>query len=368
MQERFITRRPSPRGRGRLGPVVALLAFVLPALFAGRAQGYQFNAKRWDPAVWPPGATLPITLVDSELWRAQFYEDIGEVRRVLQAALDLWASIPSADIRWEIAEIMSEAEYEAARETRPDEAWITVTPTRSIRSTAGINFGTREPIRDCDVILAVEPEPGLLTTAVHEFGHCLGLGHAEVYVPRRGAFGSLIPDSPSYWLIDPVMSYGRRYWRPGDEFRLTADDVIGASVARPAPGWLESTGSIRGRVTLPDGTPVEIAYVLATRLLEPESASYSVATRTSRGPGHLYPDRQAGDFEIRGLPPGDYQLLVRSVTRSTLLILYFSRTQFGKNVFVDLRQTLRAGPVRVRAGEESGPVPLTVRRVGEAFR
>ena len=365
MQERLMARRPSPRGRGRLGPVVMVLAFVLPALFAGRAQGYVLSPDvRWDPEFWPPGGTLRVTLMDSELWRAR-YEDIGEVRRILQAALDLWASIPTADIRWEIMDVLSEAEYEAASKTRTLRGWVGVRPF----ATHGGGFASTS-VNKCQVALGVDLEPGLLASAAHEFGHCLGLGHAEVYVPRStyGPIYTGVPDAPSYWLTDPVMSYGRTYWRPGDEFRLTADDMIGASLLRPAPGWLESTGSIRGRVTLPDGEEVERAYVLATRLLEPESASYSVGVSTTFGPNHTLPDRQAGVFEIRGLPPGDYQLLVRSDTAKSFRVLYTWRNQYGYNVVADLRQTLRAGPVRVRAGEESGPVPLAVRRVGEAFR
>ena len=90
--------------------------------------------------------------------------------------------------------------------------------------------------------------------------------------------------------------------------------------------------------------------MLATRLLEPESASYSVGKLTSRD----------GVADIRGLPPGDYQLLVRSTTgvgNDTLL-------RFAElGAVLDLRQTLRAGSVRVVAGEEVR-VSLPVRRLG----
>ena len=99
-------------------------------------------------------------------------------------------------------------------------------------------------------------------------------------------------------------------------------------------------------MTLPDGEGVHVASVFAT-LLEPESRAYSVGVFTG----------ESGDFEIRGLAPGDYQLLVRVPTGDGHWVLV---RPF--NPALDLRQTLRAGSVRVRAGEESGPVPLAVRR------
>ena len=60
----------------------------------------------------------------------------------------------------------------------------------------------------------------------------------------------------------------------------------------------------------------------------------------------------------RGLVPGDYQLIVRSPTGVANSGFFDARS----GAVLDLRQALRVGAVRVRAGEESGPVPLAVRR------
>ena len=86
-------------------------------------------------------------------------------------------------------------------------------------------------------------------------------------------------------------------------------------------------------------------------------------------------DRYTADFEIGGLPPGDYQLLVRSSTGSGNAWVdtrhvpgqYPEGTPLPPDAVLDLRQTLRAAPVRVRAGEASGPIPLAVRPRGEVF-
>ena len=197
-----------------------------------------------------------------------------------------------------------------------------------------------------------------LRILIHELGHCLGLDHPDVFVPRliiRGDYSTerRASDAPSYWRFDPAMSYGK--YHP-DPHHLTADDTIGVSLLRPREGWLDTTGSITGWVRLPPGGQADgvyHAYVLAT-LLEPESRAYAVGVFTDLG----------GHFRIQGLAPGDYQLLVRAPTGLGTPVLY----RRGNGVALELRQTLRAGPVRVRAGEETGPVRLAAWRRGDPFR
>ena len=123
----------------------------------------------------------------------------------------------------------------------------------------------------------------------------------------------------------------------------------------PGRGWLETVGSIVGRVTLPDGEGVPHAYVQAT-LLEPASQAYSVGVFTS----DIRAFEFGGGFEIGGLIPGSYQLLVRSSAGAPFSPRIPLRIE-AEGPLV-LRQTLRGGAVAVRAGEETGPVPVAVRR------
>ena len=340
-----------PAGRAVIG------ALVLAGLWPAPAGAYTYYGS-WGAPEWPAGETMYVTLVDSEDWlsRAGYHDSVsslGEVRRSLQQALDVWAAIPTADIRWEMGETISQAAFDALPfEDRP---LISVQASDFVDG-AALGFrkeedGTRR-VTDCRVHLGSRSPGGLFSAGVHEFGHCLGSNHPEPYTVSHNRLAR--EAYPPYWRYDPVMSYG---WNlQGYEVRLVMDDVIGASLSRPAAGWLETTGTILARVTLPDGEEVPWAHVLATRLLAPESASYSVGKLTS--PGLVHDTRGVAD--IRGLPPGEYWLLVRSPTGLGNISLVASP---GFGAVLDLRQTLRAGPVRVVAGEEVR-VSLSVRRLG----
>ena len=314
------------------------MVFALAGLSPNQALGYKLDYT-WSSAAWAPGETIEVAVVDSPELRAR---GIAPTRRLLQRALEAWATIPGADIRWTLGPTVSEAE---AGERFP------ISIDLSGSAYAYQTFSGRLVLVRCTA--HVHHGEFLARTAVHELGHCLGLGHAENLVPRHRVTRS--DDYPIYWRYDPRMSYGTR---PEDPFHLTADDTIGASLLRPREGWLETVGSIVGRVTLPDGEAVPHAYVQAT-LLEPASQAYSVGVFT--------PDiGLVGGFEIRGLIPGSYQLLVRSSLGSPFSPRIPLRIEAEGPLI--LRQTLRVGAVVVRAGEETGPVPLAVRRREEPSR
>ena len=343
------------------------LVLALGALAAAPAGAYRFlghGKASWDPGIWPPGGTLSVTVVDSPGWYEgpSGFDEIAEVRRFVQQVLDVWARIPTADIRWEVVEVISRAEWSERRNNSSRSGLSIGVNTTGSRPGGAYLFskpGSPSALLGCYAEIVV-PRNTLFEAFVHEVGHCLGLAHAELLSEEWLEYGRMAPDFPSYWRYDPVMSYGVRGSSVEDV--LTADDMIGASLLRPAPGWLETTGRIVGRVTLPDGTPANGAYVLATRLLEPEEASYSVGVFAE----------PTGYFEIGGLAPGDYQLLVRSPTgRGNQHLLRPTKPMYSvspdPDVALDLRQALRAAPVRVRAGEFR-LLSLTVRRRGDPFR
>jgi hypothetical protein len=135
----------------------------------------------------------------------------------------------------------------------------------------GSNF---VPIQRSQIVLnrdlANRPSWGsaFFLTAVHEFGHALGLQHSFT----SGAMATEI-------------TRGTTKIRP-----ITPDDAAGLSVLYPTPAFRQQLGVITGRVTAGnDG--IAMASVVA---ISPRGAAVSALTN---------PD---GTFKIEGLPPGQY--------------------------------------------------------------
>ena len=350
---------------------VGLLALAGSLLLAGglrMAAGYRFQSEiirgpffhgegeqfkeRWDPEIWGPGATMTVAVPDDPRWVETFdyFESMADVRRLVSEAAAVWSGISSADIRWEVGE--SPAADEKGIPVRlsdvPDPdfvayAWV------SLRLDAK---GVLE-IKRCNVNLNVPSVRGLLRNDMrwliaHELGHCADLDHhaeyPNIWVPGRR-------DRPSMWGGHSIM--GVTLDEPtripeGDTRAVQHTERIGASLLRPAPGWLEATGAIYGTVLGADfGSEIAGMGLLAARI-GLDGRPRDAVTRVTN---------QWGQFTVEGLAPGEY-----------VLMLYGRGLPPGWTTWEDaprIHKTIRLDPVRVRAGERIGPIVLTARRPAE---
>ena len=131
----------------------------------------------------------------------------------------------------------------------------------------------------------------------------------------------------------------------GDYAPISYTEGIGASLLRPAPGWLETTAAVYGTVLGGAyGEERAAAVVLAARL-GPDGHPRDAVTRVAN---------HWGQFLFEGLVPGTYVLTV-----------YNRIFDAGGVRVVPVRQSVRVDPVAVRAGERTGPLVLTARPRGE---
>ena len=344
------------RRRLRRGVIAAAALCGLVGLGTETGWGYRFyrsfdrdshapraeTARGWDPTVWGPGDTLVWHVLDDPLWQPHFSES-EDVLPVVEGTLDTWARIPSADVRWRVAGILS-----GKQAARDDRNTVSVEESEDFAGQArqlarSVNGGPWETV-ECDVVLAahyVERLAGSrdnrLSTLLHEFGHCLGLRHAATTPTPRWDWDWT--DS-SIWQKDPVMSYGRDI-----DGALAGDEVIAASLLRPAPGWFRTTGSISGRVIL-DGRP---ARFVSVDVLRNDGGRARPSVQVFTG--------EDGEFLAEGLAPGEYVLWIHPMFSHGA-----HKSLVSAGAATDARDLVQARRHRVQAGRETAAGEFTLTR------
>jgi hypothetical protein len=163
---------------------------------------------------------------------------------------------------------------------------------------------------------AIDPDQSdaaVLDTAVHELGHLANLDHSQINADQR------FDGDPTNDSTAPVMSYFRG---PNTDASLSRDDIAWFTWLYPNPDNPGGTGTLRGRVLLPDGaTGARGINVIARRIGDPRVTAVSALSGgffRDNGSGVLDPTH-LGDFVIPGLPPGSYTLEVAQLAGSPVV-------------------------------------------------
>ena len=291
----------------------------------------------WDPAVWGPGQTVTVAVPDDPRWLGSgSLRSMAELRRLVSEAMRMWSRLGSADILWVVGA------------SDCGEAPICIVVREDIgagRAGWFRDFGLegRLEARRCQVWINPSYEEGdlarLRVLIAHELGHCLGLHHQWQY-PNRVPYPT---EEGTDWL--PMWGVIELMAVPNHEpfaalRRVSFTGGLGASLLRPAPGWLAGTGTVYGTV-LGVGDQARAAVLVAR--LGVDGRVRDAVTRMTN---------EWGQFAMEGLPPGTYVAMVYGTRR---------------NVFeglVPIRHTVLLDPLEVRAGERTGPLVLTARPRG----
>ena len=154
---------------------------------------------------------------------------------------------------------------------------------------------------DEDAAALAQAADHLARTVMHDVGHCLGLAHSAMnptWLARPETMDypeGHFPEGVTSLQPNPRMSYGTIR-----TVTLELDDEVGASLLYPAPGFLDSRGSLTGRVVLASGEPAPFVYVTSI-MYTAEGALF--------GPG-AFTDSW-GQFLLEGLEPGFRHFWIR---------------------------------------------------------
>jgi uncharacterized protein (TIGR03437 family) len=241
-----------------------------------------------------PDKTVTFFVSDTGLAAYGPNDSFGSVLSQVQNAAAVWNSVSSSDLRVAFGGL--ETSNQISTTPGGDVVFEELAPgilglgTHTVSTTATVQTGqngqffpisrgtvilTNSTSTNSNLVNGYGPGPSYLeefyTTAVHEFGHALGLQHTW---------------TASAMSQDVIRNTSRA--RPID-----ADDIAAISELYGIVGWAANTGSISGHVTTTNGQPWNMASVVA---IPPQGPAVSALTN---------PD---GSYTINGLTPGQYLL------------------------------------------------------------
>ncbi|MGC9327661.1 MAG: matrixin family metalloprotease [Candidatus Hinthialibacter sp.] len=145
-----------------------------------------------------------------------------------------------------------------------------------------------------------QSENEIISTLLHEIGHIAGLDHSQQL--RELAYNNVDSDNKYVPIMFPSTTFGE-----DARNELTFDDKTSISNLYPTLFYQTSTGSIEGTVQR-SGNDLPGVNVIARSVDDPVAQVSSTVTGTL--------DYMKGTYHLKGLPPGDYEVMIESIDRS----------------------------------------------------
>jgi hypothetical protein len=329
--------------RLRIALVLAAIVAAAPALSAYLPLGTNINGQ----SVLTRWASMPIRYFVTN--RDADGVSAPQLQAAVAASFSTWSQVPTASLS------ASFAGFTNAEPVRDDGATVIGFQAHDeLERTLGVTTFTLDKttgaLVEADIFLnsmfawSVAPAGesnkfDAQSTLTHEIGHLIGLGHSllgETVLRAEGGRRVIAKRSVMFPIAYAVGTILDR--------TLQDDDVAAVSATYPTGQFLNSTGSVAGKVTL-DGTGVFGAHVVA------------VNTKTGQTVGAFTLNSQ-GQFSMDGLEPGIYVVRVEPIDDADVGSFFSDDTK----VDVNFKAAFYAKLVAVPVGGSGAPIEVKVAR------